>query len=55
MTKKELLKALDGYDDDTIVVCRDEDGGWDNIQRIEPDGCSDVSPFSVAVRFRVRS
>ena len=52
MTKGELLRALDGYDDDAVVVCRDEHCGWDNIQRVEPDGCSVAivfgggSPFS---------
>lgn len=33
MTKKELIKAL--YDskikDDEVIVCADENGGWDNI------------------------
>ena len=40
MTKKELFYALDGFDDDAVVICQDENGGWDNIQRVEPDGCS---------------
>ena len=35
MTKKELIKALGPIDDDTVVVCEDENGGWDNIQRVE--------------------
>jgi hypothetical protein len=39
MTKKELIKALEDFDDDQPVVCTDEDGGWDNIQRVEQDGC----------------
>ena len=52
MTKKELIKALDGYNDDATVVCRDDQAGRDNIQRVEPDGCSIAiifgggSPFS---------
>lgn len=38
MTKKELIKALAGYDDDAVIVCEDEGGIWDNIQRVESDG-----------------
>ena len=34
MNKKELIKALEPFDDDIIVVCSDEDGGWDNIQKV---------------------
>jgi hypothetical protein len=52
MTKKELLKALDGYDDDSIVVCRDDQGGWDNIMRVEPDGCSIAIVFGGGSPFR---
>lgn len=52
MTKKELLEALDGFHDDSVVICRDSDGGWDNIETVEPDGCCIAivfgggSPFS---------
>jgi hypothetical protein len=52
MTKKELILALDEYDDDAVVVCKDETGGWDNIERLECFGCSVAivfgggSPFS---------
>jgi len=35
MTKKELIKALEPVDDDTVVVCMDESGGWDNIQEVK--------------------
>lgn len=35
MTKSELLKALDKYDNEDIVVCMDESGGWDNIQEVK--------------------
>jgi len=35
MTKKELIKELKSYPDDNVVVCMDEHGGWDNIQRIK--------------------
>lgn len=52
ITKKELIEALDGYHNDTVVICRDEDGGWDNVERVENDGCAVAivfgggSPFS---------
>ena len=52
MTKKELIAALENYRDDAVVICRDEQGGWDNIMRVEPDGCAVAvvfgggSPFS---------
>jgi hypothetical protein len=51
-TKKELIEMLKDYDDDAIVVCMDESGGWDNIQHIEDFGSSVAiifgggSPFS---------
>ncbi len=31
MNKKELIKALEIFQDDDIIVCSDEFGGWDNI------------------------
>lgn len=34
MIKKELLKMLDPLDDDKVVICMDEFGGWDNIERV---------------------
>lgn len=34
MTKNELIKALAPYDDEDIVVCMDDKGGWDNIQDV---------------------
>lgn len=52
MTKKELIKALEPFKEDDVVICQDEQGGWDNIQRLEHDGGSIViifggrSPFS---------
>lgn len=52
MTKNELIEALDGYREDAIVICKDDEGCWDNILRVEPDGCSAAivfgggSPFS---------
>lgn len=38
MTKAELIEALEPYDDDAGVLCMDENGGWDNILAVEPDG-----------------
>ena len=35
MTKGELLKEMEGMDDDAIVICMDESGGWDNTLRVE--------------------
>ncbi|MHB8871255.1 MAG: hypothetical protein ACYC5G_02230 [Candidatus Doudnabacteria bacterium] len=52
MTKKELIKALELFDDDSCVVCMDENRGWDNIQDVKMDGSSisiifgGGSPFS---------
>lgn len=52
MTKKDLINALAPFRDDSVVICKDETGGWDNIQTVEPDGCSIAivfgggSPFS---------
>jgi hypothetical protein len=37
-TKSELIKMLEEFDDDLGVVCMDETGGWDNIERIEQQG-----------------
>ena len=51
MTKKELIKALEKFDDDAVVVCEDESGGWDNIQEVKYNGLIRIifgggSPFS---------
>ena len=53
MTKEELKKELDKhFDDDEVVVCADEDGGWDNILYLGRVGhtaaiiCGGGSPFS---------
>ena len=45
MTKKELIEALDVYRDDIVVICKDDQGCWDNIERVEPDGCSAAIVF----------
>ena len=34
MTKKELLEALERFGDDEVIVCADESGAWDNIERV---------------------
>ena len=34
MTKKELIRAMEYIDDDAVIVCADENGGWDNIKEI---------------------
>ena len=39
-TKKELLKMLEEFDDDAVVVCVDSAGGWDNIERVVSWGSS---------------
>lgn len=53
MTKKELIKkALAEFEDDSVVVCKDTAGGWDNIVKVMKDGSSisiifgGGSPFS---------
>jgi len=38
MTKKELIKALEPFDEDEVVICQDEHGCWDNIQTVEQEG-----------------
>ena len=40
MIVKQLKEILDQYDDYDIVVCMDEDGGWDNVQTVEKSGGS---------------
>ena len=40
MTKRELIDALYRLDDDAVVICKDEDGVWDNIERVEIDESS---------------
>jgi hypothetical protein len=52
MTKNELIKALEKYDGDDVVVCMDQSGGWDNVESVEYFGASIAikfgggSPFS---------
>jgi len=35
MTKEELIQYLEKYDDKMIVICSDQDGSWENIDRVE--------------------
>lgn len=35
MTKKELLEKLERFGDDEVIVCADENGTWDNIERVQ--------------------
>ncbi len=50
-TKKELIKMLEEFDDDDIVVCMDENGRWDNVEEVKKfGGCINIifgggSPF----------
>jgi hypothetical protein len=52
MTKQELISALMPFDDDAVVICKDDSGGWDNIEVVEQDGSAVAicfgggSPFS---------
>ena len=52
MTKNELIKALQQFDGDDVIVCSDEQGGWDNIKEVRRvDGTAAIifgggSPFS---------
>ena len=38
MTKKELIKALEPFDDYNVVVLSDSRGGWCNIEEVIQDG-----------------
>lgn len=51
MTVKELRAALSKCDDDAVVICMDENGGWDNIETVETAAIVRIrfgggSPFS---------
>ena len=35
MTQKELVRALDPFNDDAVIVCADENNGWDNIIQVK--------------------
>ena len=38
LTVSELIRELTAHDRDKVVVCSDDDGGWDNIQEVKDDG-----------------
>ena len=40
MTKKELIDALEKFDDDSVVILGDSKTGWSNIEKIILDGSS---------------
>lgn len=40
MTKKELIDSLIQFSEDAVVICKDDSGCWDNIERVEADGSS---------------
>lgn len=52
MLVSELIKELEQFDDDDIVICMDDNGGWDNVEYVIQDGSSVAivfgggSPFS---------
>lgn len=35
MTAKQLIEILQGVDEYAVVICSDENGGWDNILRVD--------------------
>jgi len=40
MDVKQLVRKLDDFDANAIVVCGDVDGGWSNIEDVvREDGC----------------
>ena len=51
MTKKELLKALEKLYDDAVVICMDDNGGWDNILHVIEVGSSIAIVFGGASTF----
>ena len=38
MTKKELIKALEDFEDDQIVIIGDFEDGWSNINEVKKSG-----------------
>lgn len=52
MQVKDLVKELEKFQEDDVVICMDENGGWDNVERVVQDGsCVAIvfgggSPFS---------
>lgn len=52
MTKKELLKALENFNDDAVVICMGDEGGWDNILHVRENGSSIAIVFGGGSPFR---
>ena len=50
MTKRELIEAMGTIPDDRVVICMDENGGWDNIEEVDTGKAAIIfgggSPFS---------
>ena len=38
MQVKQLIRKLQEMDEEAVVICKDEQGGWDNIRKVEFDG-----------------
>ena len=38
MNVKQLIEELKKFDECRVVVCMDEQGGWDNIQEVNKEG-----------------
>jgi len=38
MNKRELLKALEPFDEEEMIVLSDSSGGWCNIDSVKKDG-----------------
>jgi len=38
MQVKQLIHKLQEMDEEAIVICKDWQGGWDNIEKVEFDG-----------------
>lgn len=52
MTKRELISALEPIDDDEVIVCADENGGWDNILKVDNVGNTPAIIFGGGNPFR---
>lgn len=45
MTIRELMRELDKFNPDAVVICMDEIGRWDNIEEVKDDGSNVVIVF----------
>ena len=39
MTKKELIKALEPFRDNDVIIFGDWKTGWSNVKELKADGC----------------